>query len=146
MTTREKAQHIIDSRAKATAAPLKAVGMGSEGYNLYARPEGVSLRDVYDAIGFRGCVGEIRAGKDWAQLRGNAEYIEVAWNGAPDIARKLIEALDVLERIEWAGSDEFEAPWRECPICGAPKRKRQHKPGCEIGALLHGEKGDADND
>ena len=99
MNIREQAKHIIDVRAKATPAPLKAEGMGSEGYNLYARPEGVALRDVYDAIGFSGRIGEIRSGRDWAQLRGNAEYIAAAWNDAPDIARKLNEALDFIEEL-----------------------------------------------
>lgn len=72
-------------------------------------------------------------------------YEKLALRYAGKVATKLIEALDVLERIEWCGSDVFEETWCECPICGAPKRKRQHKPGCEIGALLHGGKGNADN-
>ena len=76
--------------------------------------------------------------EEWSELAG----LTHSFSMVPEYARKLIEALDVLERIEWAGSDEFESPWRECPICGASKQKRQHKPGCEIGALLHGEKED----
>ena len=117
MNIREQAQHIVDARTKATPAPLKAEDMGSEGYALYARPEEVSLRDVHDAIGVHGCIGVIRDGRDWAQLRGNAEYIEAAWNSAPDIARTLIEALDVLERTAEAKMPYVpyysEAQWYE---------------------------------
>ncbi len=129
----EKAQSIIESRAKATPAPLKAEGMGSEGYNLYAQVDGGSYRDNLDTLGFRGCIGEIRAGKDWAQLRGNAEYIEKVWNDAPDIAHALIEAIEHIEdliatcetcngRGTLRNSRTTTEPERECPNCNYSRR------------------------
>ncbi len=113
MNIREKAQKIIDARTAATQAPIRSEGIGSEGYNLYADVRD-SYPDVVERLGFSGRIGEIRGSEDWAQLRGNAEYIEAAWNGADEIARKLIGALDTIQAMCDA-ADRYEAHARAHP-------------------------------
>ncbi len=100
MNIREKAQKIIDARTTATPAPIRAEWIGSDAskYNLYPDMHGAHS-DVTRRLGFSGHIGEVSGGNGWAELCGNAKYIETAWNDADEIARKLIEALDVIQAM-----------------------------------------------
>jgi len=65
----------IQARHKATTqGEWQAVCIGSEGYTLRVSA-GPTMRENYDALGFSGKIGEVRGGRDWKELRANAEFL-----------------------------------------------------------------------
>lgn len=53
-----------------------------------------------------------------------------------DLQSRLDQAIRILTDIQWSSSDGFEAPWCECPVCGADKRRNKHKDGCALWSLI----------
>lgn len=65
----------IQARHKATTqGEWQAVCIGSEGYTLRVSA-GQTMRENYEALGFSGRIGEVRGGRDWKELRANAEFL-----------------------------------------------------------------------
>lgn len=84
-------QAIRERVNKATRGQWVAEGIGSEGYNIRVNIHG-NLKERYDAIGFSGRIAETRSGRDWQEIRANAEFIVHAREDLPN-------ALDEIERL-----------------------------------------------
>lgn len=89
--TDEERKAIRERVNKATVGPWVAECLGSEGYTIKADFHG-DLAEAYALLGFRGNIGEVRGGRDWQELRSNAEFIAAA-------RMDVLELLDEVEHL-----------------------------------------------
>lgn len=94
-----RAQRLVELSDKATHAPMVAEAIGSEGYQLRTKVDGSTYRDHYEQLGFRGEIGEIRGGRDWQELRANAELCAAGFSDGPAIAQALVDMSHILYRL-----------------------------------------------
>jgi hypothetical protein len=82
--------------SKTTQGKWEAVGMGSEGYNIYV-DFGKPMREQL----VRGPIAEVRRGATWQELRVNAEFMAQAHDLVPRLigeVERLREKLKLLRR------------------------------------------------
>lgn len=113
MTTRK--DEMQSDLGKISHWPWIAEGIGSEGYFIKVDVRGVAS-EVYHLLGFRGTIGEVRAGRDWQELRANAEFMAKAPERIDYLLQENKRLREALEKIDdaWDGEEHtaHDASWK----------------------------------
>lgn len=89
----EREEEIRKALAAITQYPWVAEGMGSEGYWIKTKFHGSALEHE-QAYGFRrATLAEVRGGRDWKELRANAEFMA----RSPEYVEAVLKRVDELE-------------------------------------------------